>query len=98
MSNEIIAALIGAIAAVAAGLIPLIYERLAHRLEKYKFVYVKLIPLRRRQEGKPPVYQPFIPRLKKPIDVYDEYHFFRLNVFHRPQKEFSCSDRTSGTV
>src|SRR5215212_297357 len=96
--EALVGALIGALATIVVGLLPLYLERRKHRYQKYKFVYVKVIHLRRREHGRAPVYRASLRRVGREIEVFDEYHFFRLNVFHRPQKEFRFSDRTSGVV
>jgi cation transport regulator ChaC len=95
MATELLAALIGALITVA---IPIFIERFRKGDQKYKFVYVKIIHLRRREHGRSPVYRATLRRLARKVDVFDEYHFFRLNIFYRHQKEFRFSDRTSGAV
>jgi hypothetical protein len=98
MAPELLAALIGAAVTVLVAVIPPCIARLRRGEQKYKFVYVKLIHLRRRKPGQPPVYRTRLHRMEREIEVFDEYHFFRLNVFYRPQKSFRFSDRTSGAV
>lgn len=98
MSKEILAALIGAVAAILAGFIPLIKEIRRRRDQKYKLVYVRIVHLRKRMPGAAPVCRSYIRRLGRWVDVFDEYHLFRLNIFYKERGEVHCKDRTSGAV
>jgi hypothetical protein len=66
--------------------------------QEYKYVYIKVVHLTRQEEGSPPVYRAHVARLDRKVDVYDEYHYFRLNLFRWPRSTFTCTDRSSGTV
>src|SRR5262245_54668665 len=99
--SEVYAALIGAgttILAALVGLLPFWLERRRRNTQKYKMIYVKIIHLRLREPGAGPVYRAMLRRMNREIDVFDEYHFFRLNVYHQNQEEFRCTDRSSGIV
>ncbi|GAB3528461.1 hypothetical protein GCM10027443_06400 [Pontibacter brevis] len=108
MDSNVIVAIISAIAGIITGLVPHFLDKRKERKNKeeeienkdqlYKFVYVKVIHLTRKKEGRSSVYEAFVKRLKKKVKVFDEYHYFRLNVFHTPQKEYYTENRSSGVV
>jgi hypothetical protein len=98
VSKEIVAALIGAVAALAAAFIPILREFKRRRAQKYKFVYVRIVHLHKVRPGTEPVCRAYVKRLGESIDVFDEFHLFRLNIFHHPRTLFTCKDRTSGAV
>jgi hypothetical protein len=101
-TDAIINALAVIIAAIIGALVPLlalfIRDRQARENQLYKFVYIKVYHLTPMAEGKTPVYKKHIGRLNTDVEVFDESHFFRLNVFRKPQQNFPISDRSSGTV
>jgi hypothetical protein len=104
MSSEaigLIGILIGAIAAFITTLpvlIPWFSDWRSPDKQEYKYVYIKAVHLTQRTEDNPPVYRAHVARLKRDIDVYDEYHYFRLNLFRWPRLTFTCTDRSSGVV
>lgn len=98
MDSTVLAALIGATATLIAVLLPMYREWRIKNTQAYKFAYVKVLHLRNRAADRPPIYRVFVPRLEREVDVYDEFHYFRLNVYHRPRPGFSSTDRSSGVV
>lgn len=104
MSPEIIAIVGGIIGAIAAFittlpvLIPYLRERRNRDWQEFKYAYIKIVHLTRRGGGNPPVYRAWVRRLDQAVDVYDEYHYFRLNIFRSPRESFACKDRSSGVV
>jgi hypothetical protein len=102
MTSQTLDTIIIALVTLLAALVPYISSYIAKkRAEKgqlYKLAYIKMVYLSRRAEGKAPIYKFFSKRLDKEIDVFDEFHFYRLNMFQTDQKDFSSYDRSSGTV
>jgi hypothetical protein len=98
MDTNLVAAIVGAIAAVVSGAIPYIVDRVSKPKQILKFVYIKVIHLTRRSDTSQPVYKKFVQRLGREVEIYDEYSYFRFNVFKRPQKGFTSTDRSSGVV
>lgn len=103
MSSEVAASLIASFVTLlvsSPALISGVKHWLARDRQQHKFVYVKIVHLTSRAAGRPPVYVAHVERLGHAgqVDVYDEYHYFRLNVFHRPQSGWCVSDRSSGVV
>ncbi|HEX7242921.1 MAG TPA: hypothetical protein VF263_21720 [Longimicrobiaceae bacterium] len=104
MSSEmigLIGVVIGALAAFVTTLpvlIPWFRDWRAGGRQEYKYCYVKVVHLTRREDGRAPVYRAYVPRLDQKVPVYDEYHYFRLNVFRWPRGVFTCTDRSSGVV
>jgi hypothetical protein len=96
--HDIIAAIIGGLIAIIPFLIPQIREWLQRKHQRYKFMYVKFHYLRRKSETTEPIYKKYIRRLDEYIDVYDEVHSFRLNIFDKDQKGIVIRDRSSGVV
>jgi hypothetical protein len=68
---------------------PLVYQKL---------LYIKVLHLSKMEEGKPPVYTRSIERLGKEIPVYDELVFYSLNVYSKPQENFTFTFRSSGVA
>lgn len=95
---EAIGIIIGALATIGAVFLQHYLSNRKKRGQKFQLVYVRLMHLKRRHQGSTPEYQAYIKRINKKIDVYDEYQMFNLNVFHKKQKEFKGSYRSSGTV
>ncbi len=94
---------LGALATLIAALasIYIAYRQMEKRgkdRQLSKIVYIKMYHLRSRGEGRTPAYKKYIHRLKREIDVYDEFHFYRLNIFRKPQANFRIRDRSSGIV
>lgn len=86
-------------AAVLAAVLPnYLSERQARNRQRYKLFYIKVYQLNRKIEGMAPRSEAFIERLGKKIPVYDELHYYRLNIFNSPQKGFTITDRSSGAV
>lgn len=104
MSSETIGFLgvvIGAVAAFITTLpvlIPWFRDWRSADKQEYKYVYIKVVHLTKKSEGALPVYRAHVGRLKRDVDVYDEYHYFRLNLFRWPRSTFTCTDRSSGVV
>jgi hypothetical protein len=100
--DGLVTAVAAVVAALIGALIPYIVHMIRERRRRdnqlYKFVYVKLYHLTPKKPGRRPVYRRHIDRLERDIEVYDEFHYYRLNLFHRPQADFTVSDRSSGTV
>ncbi|HYR12254.1 MAG TPA: hypothetical protein VEQ60_30990, partial [Longimicrobium sp.] len=102
MSPELIALISGVIGAGAAFittlpvLIPWMRDWRNAEKQEYKYIYIKVVHLTRQDGVNPPVYRAHVPRLKREVDVYDEYHYFRLNLFRWPRPAFTCTDRSSG--
>ena len=86
-------------AAVLAAVLPqYLNERQGRNRQRYKLLYIKVYRLRKRVDGTPPNTQAFVERLGREVPVYDELHYYRLNIFNSMQKELSITDRTSGIV
>lgn len=66
--------------------------------QKAKIAYVKFRHLVKMSEGATPAYVRYVERLKKDIEVFDERHLYRLNIFHLDQDDFTCRDSSSGIV
>ncbi len=98
MDTNLIAALIGAIAAVIAGAVPYFLNKVGKPKQLQKFVYIKVLHLKKKVKGRKPIYTRYVKRLEKEIEVFDEYLYFRFNIFKRTQKKFTCQDRSSGIV
>jgi hypothetical protein len=73
-------------------------ERDLKNRQKAKIAYVKFRHLTKRADGNAPAYERHIKRLGRNIEVFDERHLFRLNIFHRNQDDFTCRDSSSGIV
>jgi hypothetical protein len=95
-----VATVFGAVVgAVLAALAPGILARWKPSgLQQHKCSYLKMYSLSRKAAGAPPLYQRHVDRLNQDIDVYDEVHLFRLNVFHKQQMQFATRDRSDGVV
>lgn len=101
MSPELISGIIGAAAAFVSTLpvlVPWFRDWRNADRQEYKMVYIKVVHLTRRADAAQPVRIARVDRLPDPVPVYDEYHYFRLNVFRWPRDKFTSSDRTSGVV
>ena len=104
MSAELIGLIgivIGAVAAFITTLpvlIPWYRDWRSAERQDYKYVYIKVVHLTHRTGDNPPVYRARVARLEQEVDVYDEYHYFRLNLFRWPRESFTCTDRSSGVV
>lgn len=101
MATEILAALIGAAVTMLTGLPSLVTwfrEWRARDRQLYKLSYVKIVRLADRRVEPDAPHRATIQRLGSAIDVWDEFHYFRLNVFRRPRREIVCVDRSSGAV
>jgi hypothetical protein len=96
--NDIIAAIIGGLIAIIPFIIPQIREWLQRKHQRYKFMYIKIHHLKRKSETVEPIYRKYIQRLGEYVDVYDEAHSFRLNIFDKDQKGITIRDRSSGVV
>jgi hypothetical protein len=96
--SNIIAAVIGGIIGLTPYLATVFRARREKNTQHYKFFYVKLYHLTRRSATSRPVYKRFIQRLNTHVDVYDEAHYFRLNIFDKEQDDFTTVDRSSGVV
>lgn len=92
-----VAEIVGPLLSAISRSLPFIMARFKKGVMKYKFVYVKIVHLRRRGRSSP-VYRAQVRRTGVDVDVFDEYHYIRLNVFHRPHRDFRCLDQTSGVV
>lgn len=88
----------GILTATIPHVISVLKERRRRGTQKYKLMYVKMYHLRSQVEGKPPAYRKRISRLAKEVDVFDEFHCYRLNILHQSEPDFQVGDRTSGTV
>ncbi|MCC7446748.1 MAG: hypothetical protein IT324_04990 [Anaerolineae bacterium] len=101
-ADTLIVAVAGILAAILGALVPIIIgfvnSRRVRKAQMYKFGYVKVYHLSNNGSGKAPIYQKYLSRLGRKIDVFDEYHFYKLNIFREPQKDFIVSDRSSGIV
>lgn len=97
-SDAILGAVVTIIVALVPAVIYLVRERKVRRRQAYKFVYVRMRHLTKQAEGRAPVYRKFIPRLNKEIEVFDEFDYFRLNIFRETVRDFTSTDRTSGAV
>lgn len=98
---DVISAALGAMAAVIGTLpvlVPWVRDVRNTDRQEYKLVYLKVVHLTRRAPGEPPVHVARVARLPEPVEVFDEYHYFRLNVFRRPRSTFTSADRSSGVV
>jgi hypothetical protein len=102
MTSQIFDTIVVAFATLLAATIPYLWNYFAQRNSKkgqlYKLSYIKIIYLSRRGNGKHPIYKHFSKRLNKEIDIFDEFHYYRLNIFQEKQKDFSSYDRSSGTL
>lgn len=103
MSSEVAASLFATVVTLlvaSPALVSGIREWLARNRQVYKYVYVKAVHLTSRADGGPPVYVAHVKRLGEAaeVPVYDEYHYFRLNVFRRAQTGCCVTDRSSGVV
>jgi hypothetical protein len=96
--SNIIAAVIGGLIGLTPYMITVLRERRGKDTQHYKFVYAKIYHLTRKSDTSRPVYTRFIQRLKSNIAIYDEMHFFRLNIFDEEQNDFTTVDRSSGVV
>ncbi len=86
-------------ATLLAAILPAYLNRLSARSnQRYKLLYIQVCALSRRAERREPIYKRFIERLEKEIDVYDELHHYRLNIYNTPPSEFEITDRSSGVV
>jgi len=97
-ADGLITALVTLLVALIPYLVHLFREWRRKDDQMYKFVYIKVYHLTPMVDGQPPVYEKYISRLSKTIGVYDEFHYFRLNVFRKPQKNLRYLDRSSGIV
>ncbi|MDB4948941.1 MAG: hypothetical protein JWM27_1590 [Gemmatimonadetes bacterium] len=100
MNYDLLSLVVGAVAAFITTLpvlIPAFRDWRNANRQSYKFVYVKVVHLTRRTPGRPPVYHARVARLDEEVPVFDEYHYFRLNMF-RQKRGFTCTDRSSGVV
>src|SRR5262245_24876232 len=103
MTAEVVVGILGAAATIVAGVLGVILPTIIGRwkpstVQQYKFAYVKLHHLSRKVEGKPPLFKRYVDRLGEDVDVYDEVHLFRLNIFFKQQADFTTRDRSSGVV
>ena len=103
MTWEVIVGIASAVATIAAAVLTVFLPSLIARwkpraVQQYKLAYVKLNHLSRGDKDSPPLYKRYIKRLKKEVDVYDEVHLFRLNIFYKKQAEFATYDRSSGAI
>ncbi len=103
MSPDTLIVVIGGIVAALLGALALplwnyAKDRRSRTRQLHKFGYAKIYHLSLKSADPKSSFQRYIPRLEKHIDVFDEYHFFRLSIFRDPQKEFTIQDRSSGTV
>lgn len=61
-----------------------------------KLLYIKVVHLSKMVDGKPPFYSRVVERLGKEIPVYDELVYYSLNIFSKPQENFTFTFRSSG--
>jgi hypothetical protein len=98
--SNIVSSLIGVIGAALAAAIPVYFRWVKQRnIQLYKLAYVEVVHLAGPDDA--PVYTVSVPRLgpgSSDVDVRDEVHLFRLNVFPDKRSGFHTRDRTSGTV
>jgi hypothetical protein len=91
--------LIGALATVVAALLPpYLSQRRARHAQQYKLGYMKVHLLKLRANGGEPFYEREVERLDRRVGVFSEVHCYRLHIFSTEQREFTCSDRSSGVV
>lgn len=64
-----------------------------------KLMYVKVLHLSKKEEGKEPFYFRVIDKLGgKEIPVFDETLFYSLNVYSQPRERYSFNFRSSGII
>jgi hypothetical protein len=65
---------------------------------KEKLIYYKFLHLSNQDENGKPIYQKPIKRLRKSIDIWDEYITFRVSSFNKLVKKFKSYDSTKGSA
>jgi len=64
-----------------------------------KLLYIKVLHMRRRGSGQPPMYLRKLSEIGSPeIEVFDEAIYYSLHIFVKPQRKFGWSVRSSGKV
>lgn len=97
--NMWLVGILGVIGTLLSAFVPIVYHRWTEKpVQEVKYAYIKVLHLRRRKPGCPPVYRRFIKRLNQQIDVYDEVMLFRYEMFPRKKQNYNTVDRSSGIV
>ena len=68
------------------------------KLQLEKTAYYKIVHLESVSQNPDVIYQKFIPRINKKIDVFSEFITVRVNKFDKVLNHFRSRDRTNGTA
>ena len=87
------------VGAIIGSTVPIIVNAIRGKnRQAYKFVYIKLYHLKKMEDGAPPACRRYISRLGREVDVFDEFHYFKVNIFKSPRKNWTVGARSRGVV
>lgn len=96
--SSFLAALISGLAVIRFVEVPGVAAAPEEALIYEKLMYIKVLHLSKMEDGKPPIYSRNVERLGKEVPVYDELVYYSLNVFSKPQENFTFTVRSSGVA
>ena len=99
MMEVIIPSIATIVGAIIGSTVPIIVNAIRGKnRQAYKFVYIKLYHLKKMEDGAPPACRRYISRLGREVDVFYEFHYFKVNIFKSPRKNWTVGARSRGVV